>query len=95
MTGRLSNRTALVIGAARGIGEGIARRFVMEGAAVLIADTEVEAGEALASSLGASASFVATDVSREEDVGRAVQRRSKPSGGSTSSSRTPASIRGR
>jgi 3-oxoacyl-[acyl-carrier protein] reductase len=72
MTGRLANRTALVIGAARGIGEGIARRFVMEGAAVLIADTEVEAGEALASSLGASASFVATDVSREEDVERAV-----------------------
>jgi 3-oxoacyl-[acyl-carrier protein] reductase len=74
MTGRLANRTALVIGAARGIGEGIARRFVMEGAAVLIADTEVEAGEALASSLGASASFVATDVSREEDVGRAVAK---------------------
>jgi 3-oxoacyl-[acyl-carrier protein] reductase len=72
MTGRLASRTALVIGAARGIGEGIARRFVMEGAAVLIADTEVEAGEALASSLGASASFVATDVSREEDVERAV-----------------------
>jgi 3-oxoacyl-[acyl-carrier protein] reductase len=72
MTGRLANRTALVIGAARGIGEGIARRFVMEGAAVLIADTEVGAGEALASSLGASVSFVATDVSREEDVERAV-----------------------
>jgi 3-oxoacyl-[acyl-carrier protein] reductase len=72
MTGRLANRTALVIGAARGIGEGIARRFVMEGAAVLIADTEVGAGEALASSFGASASFVATDVSREEDVERAV-----------------------
>ena len=72
MTGRLANRTALVIGAARGIGEGIARRFVMEGATVLIADTEVGAGEALASSLGASVSFVATDVSREEDVERAV-----------------------
>jgi 3-oxoacyl-[acyl-carrier protein] reductase len=74
MTGRLSNRTALVIGAARGIGEGIARRFVMEGAAVLVADTEVEAGEAAASSLGPTARFVATDVSREEDVERAVAK---------------------
>jgi 3-oxoacyl-[acyl-carrier protein] reductase len=74
MTGRLANRTALVIGAARGIGEGIARRFVAEGAEVLIGDAEVAAGEAAASRLGHSARFVEADVSREEDVERAVAK---------------------
>ncbi|MDO8352811.1 MAG: SDR family NAD(P)-dependent oxidoreductase, partial [Aestuariivirga sp.] len=43
MTGRLSNRSALVIGGARGIGAAIAERFVEEGARVVIADTEEEA----------------------------------------------------
>jgi 3-oxoacyl-[acyl-carrier protein] reductase len=72
MTARLASRTALVIGAARGIGEGIARRFVAEGAAVVIADTAVEAGEAAAASLGPAARFVETDVSDAGDVERAV-----------------------
>lgn len=70
MTGRLHNRSALVIGAARGIGEAIARRFVEEGARVVIADTEVEAGRATALRLGGR--FIATDISREEDAERAV-----------------------
>ncbi len=71
MTGRLEDKVALVIGAARGIGEGIAERFVEEGARVVIADTEVEAGEATAKRLGGR--FVATDISRFEEAQRAVQ----------------------
>ena len=39
MTGRLDGKSALVIGAARGIGEAITERFVEEGARVTIADT--------------------------------------------------------
>lgn len=51
MTGRLEGRAALVIGGARGIGGGIARRFAAEGAQVCIADLEDE-GVALAKELG-------------------------------------------
>ena len=70
MTGRLQNRVALVIGAARGIGEGIAARFVEEGAKVVIADTEVEAGKATAERLGGR--FVLTDISRKDHAEAAV-----------------------
>ncbi|KAB2874628.1 MAG: SDR family oxidoreductase [Bauldia sp.] len=70
MAGRLDGRTAIVIGAARGIGEGIARRFVEEGAKLIIGDTEVDAGEATAKRLGGR--FVETDISRPEDAERIV-----------------------
>jgi 3-oxoacyl-[acyl-carrier protein] reductase len=70
MTGRLDGRSALIIGAARGIGAGIAARFAEEGARIVIADTEKEAGEATAKRLGGV--FVAADISREEDAGRIV-----------------------
>lgn len=66
MTGRLDGKTAIVIGAARGIGAGIAERFIEEGASVVIGDTELEAGRATAARLGAR--FVETDVSRPADV---------------------------
>jgi 3-oxoacyl-[acyl-carrier protein] reductase len=70
MTGRLDHRIAVVIGAARGIGAGLARRFVAEGARVVIGDTEVETGEATVRSLGgpAVARFQRTDISRNEDA---------------------------
>jgi len=70
MTGRLAGRAALVIGAARGIGEGIAERFVEEGAAIVIADTEVEAGKKTAKRLGGR--FIETDISRKDHAERAV-----------------------
>ena len=70
MNGRLANRVALVIGAARGIGEGIAQRFVEEGARVMIADTEVVAGRETARRLGGA--FVETDISRKDHADRAV-----------------------
>jgi 3-oxoacyl-[acyl-carrier protein] reductase len=70
MTGRLEGKSALVIGAARGIGEGIAERFKEEGARLVIADVESEAGEATARRLGGH--FIESDVSRKEDAERAV-----------------------
>jgi 3-oxoacyl-[acyl-carrier protein] reductase len=70
MTGRLAGKIALIVGAARGIGAGIAERFAEEGAGIVIADTEKDAGEATAKRLGGS--FVPADISRQEDAERMV-----------------------
>ena len=70
MAGRLDGKVALVIGAARGIGRGVAERFAEEGARLVLADAIVEAGEATADELGAA--FVPTDISRLEDAEKAV-----------------------
>jgi len=70
MTGRLAGKVALVVGAARGIGKGIAQRFSDEDARLVIADSEAEAGRATAGDLGAA--FIATDISRMEDAEAAV-----------------------
>lgn len=76
--GRLSGKVALVTGAARGIGEGIARCFVRHGAKVAVCDINNELGTSLAGELGESALFVhldATDpASWEAAVGLAVER---------------------
>src|SRR5438067_11567192 len=60
---KLRNKVALVTGGARGIGLAIARRYVAEGAKVVIADKDREAGPACAVALGhADCRFVATEV---------------------------------
>jgi 3-oxoacyl-[acyl-carrier protein] reductase len=72
VTGRLAGKRALVVGAARGIGAGIAERFVEEGAAVVIADRNVDAGRETARAMGRDTSFVAADISLASDADRAV-----------------------
>ncbi|HEX6216027.1 MAG TPA: SDR family oxidoreductase [Vicinamibacterales bacterium] len=59
---RLADKVAIVTGGAHGIGLAIARRYVAEGARVVIADVDSLAGETEAKALGASCRFVATDV---------------------------------
>lgn len=66
--GRLDGKVAAITGGASGIGAGTVRRFVEEGAKVLIADLDADKGEALAQELGASTAFLRTDVSKEGDV---------------------------
>ena len=66
--GRLDDRVAVITGGASGIGAGTVRRFVDEGAKVLIADLDEDKGAALTAELGDGTAFLRTDVSREEDV---------------------------
>jgi NAD(P)-dependent dehydrogenase (short-subunit alcohol dehydrogenase family) len=71
--GRLAGRTAIITGAASGIGAATARLFVAEGARVLVADMRPEPGEALAKELGDDAAFCRVDVAKEADVENAVK----------------------
>jgi 3-oxoacyl-[acyl-carrier protein] reductase len=75
MAGRVHDKVAIVIGAARGIGAAIAERLVEEGARVTIADTLAADGEATAKRVGkrGEATFVAVDVSRKQSVEALVQ----------------------
>ncbi len=66
MSGRLEGKLAIVTGGARGIGEAIVRRFVAEGARVIVADLREDLGNELVQELGSAASFVAADVTSEE-----------------------------
>lgn len=70
--GQLAGRVAVITGAASGMGLATAQRFVSEGASVIIADFNVEAGQAAADQLGDSARFTRCDVSVEDDVASAV-----------------------
>ncbi len=71
---RLQGKTALISGAARGIGLAIATAFVAEGATVWLTDVAVAAGETAAAVLGAAARFAPLDVRSEEDWRRVVDR---------------------
>lgn len=72
MTGRLEGKVAVVTGGASGIGAATVRRFVAEGASVVVADLQPEPGEAIVAELGDATRFIRTDVSVEEHVAAAV-----------------------
>lgn len=65
---RYKGKVVIVTGGSQGIGEGIARAFVREGAHVVIASHDPTRGEALAEALGPTCRFVAVDVRREDEI---------------------------
>jgi NAD(P)-dependent dehydrogenase (short-subunit alcohol dehydrogenase family) len=77
---RLSNKTAIVTGAAHGIGKAIAELFAEEGASVLIADIDDIAGEATGAGIrsrGGRAEFQHVNVADDRQTAAAVKRASE------------------
>ncbi len=70
---RIDGSVALVTGGASGLGEATVRQFVSRGGSAVIVDLNEKRGEALASELGAAATFVRADVSNAEEVQAAVE----------------------
>ncbi len=68
----IAGKVFIVTGGASGLGEGTARMLAGHGATVLIADLQVDKGEALAAELGGA--FVRCDVSQEADAQAAVAK---------------------
>jgi 3alpha(or 20beta)-hydroxysteroid dehydrogenase len=81
MTGRLSGKVAIVTGAAYGIGAAIARRFVVEGSRVVLADVAESALDTLADELGRQATAIRCDVAVADDVAAVVDRATTVFGG--------------
>ena len=67
---RLQNKTALITGAAQGIGAAIAKAFIDEGARVILTDIDDETGQAYANEIGAT--YRHLDVSSEDDCANAL-----------------------
>jgi NAD(P)-dependent dehydrogenase (short-subunit alcohol dehydrogenase family) len=64
---RLENQVAVVTGGARGIGAGIVRRFVEEGARVIFSDLLADKGKALEAELGQGTAFYQADATSPSD----------------------------
>jgi 3-oxoacyl-[acyl-carrier protein] reductase len=74
---RFSGKTALVTGAAQGIGRAIAQRFASDGANVVLFDIDGDLAEQTAGELriqGGAAEAVGGDIARRQDVRAAVDR---------------------
>jgi 3-oxoacyl-[acyl-carrier protein] reductase len=72
---RLNDKIAIVTGAGSGFGEGIAKRYAVEGAKVVVNDIDVANGERVAREIvaaGGRAQFCAGNVSKDADVARLV-----------------------
>ena len=74
MAGRLDGRVAVITGGASGIGLACARRFLAEGARVVVADRNPEALAAVSEELGDAVLTEQVDVTEEADVERMVGR---------------------
>ncbi len=69
---RLDGKTALITGAARGIGLAFAKAYVREGARVAIADIDIERARRSAKQIGEAAMAVEMDVTQQDSIEQAV-----------------------
>ena len=69
---RLAGKSALITGAARGIGLAFAQTYAAEGARVALADIDIARARKAATSIGDAACAVELDVSRQESIDAAV-----------------------
>ena len=68
MTKKLQDKVAVITGGTTGIGFAAAKRFVDEGAKVILTGTNPKTLEAARSELGGKAEVIASDASNEQDV---------------------------
>jgi NAD(P)-dependent dehydrogenase (short-subunit alcohol dehydrogenase family) len=81
--GKLDGKVAVITGAASGMGRATALRFAKEGAALVVADLNSQAGEATISEIvaaGGRAVFQHTDVSSDGDIKAMIDRAVKEFG---------------
>ncbi|KQU64032.1 sorbitol dehydrogenase [Aminobacter sp. DSM 101952] len=81
MNNRLQGKSALITGAARGIGRAFAEAYVGEGAVVAIGDINLEAAEKTAAEIGPSAYAVKLDVTDQASIEAAVKAVEARAGG--------------
>jgi NAD(P)-dependent dehydrogenase (short-subunit alcohol dehydrogenase family) len=81
MGNRLAGKVAVVTGGSAGIGAATVDLFLSEGAEVIIADLQVDAGERIASRSGGRARFIRTDVTKEADIKAMIEMAAGSFGG--------------
>lgn len=78
---RLDGKSALITGAARGLGRGFAEAYVAEGARVAVADINLEGAKAAAAAIGPAAYPVQMDVTRQDSIDAAMAQVVATAGG--------------
>ncbi len=81
MSGRLSGRTALVTGAAQGIGKAIAGRLAADGATVIVSDMNADGASSAAAAIGNGAFAITADISDPDAVASMFKEIENKTGG--------------